>query len=52
MLPLSAARGNFEFLYIPLIINIFRVQGSVVAPIAIHDKMLEFYSDAQHQADN
>ena len=40
--PLSVAEGNFEFPYMPLIINGFRVQGSVVAPRAIHNKMLEF----------
>ena len=40
--PLSVAEGNFEYLYIPLIINSFRVLGSVVAPGAILYMMLEF----------
>ena len=40
--PLSVAEGNFEFPYMPLLMGGLRVQGSVVAPRAIHNKMLEF----------
>ena len=40
--PLSVAEGNFEFPYMPLLMAGLRVQGSVVAPRAIHHKMLEF----------
>ena len=40
--PLSVASGNLEIPYMPLIMNGTRIQGSVVAPRAIHDKMLEF----------
>lgn len=40
--PLSVAEGNFEFPYMPMILNGFRVQGSVVAPRAIHNKMMQF----------
>ena len=39
---LSVADGNFEFPYMPLIMHGFRVQGTVVAPRAIHNKMIEF----------
>ena len=42
ILPLTVAEGNFEFPYMPLILMGIKVQGSVVAPRAIHNKMLEF----------
>ena len=38
--PPSVAEGNFGFLYMPLVIDSFRVQGSVVAPRTIYDKIL------------
>ena len=40
--PLSVAEGNFEFPYMPLLLTGIRVQGSVVAPRALHNKMLQF----------
>ena len=40
--PLSIAEGNFEFPYLPLLMMGIRVQGTIVAPRAIHNKMLEF----------
>ncbi len=40
--PLSVAEGNFEFPYMPLLMLGIHVQGSVVAPRWIHNKMLEF----------
>lgn len=40
--PLSVAEGNFEFPYMPLLMSGIRVQGTVVAPRAIHNKMMEF----------
>ncbi|QIX00203.1 hypothetical protein AMS68_005720 [Peltaster fructicola] len=40
--PLSVAEGNFEIPYMPLLLNGITVQGSVVAPRYIHNRMLEF----------
>jgi len=40
--PLSVAEGDFSVPYMPLISNGIRVQGSIVAPRAIHKRMLEF----------
>ena len=40
--PLSVADGTFEFPYMPLLMNGLRVQGTVVASRAIHNKMMEF----------
>lgn len=40
--PLSVSSGNFEIPYMPLIFNGTRIQGSLVAPRAIQNKMLEF----------
>ena len=39
--PLSVAEGNFEFPSMPLFINGFCVQGSVIAPRVIHNRMLD-----------
>ena len=40
--PLSVSGGNLELPYMPLLLNGIRVQGSVVAPRAIHNEMLRF----------
>ncbi|EMC92536.1 hypothetical protein BAUCODRAFT_294973 [Baudoinia panamericana UAMH 10762] len=45
--PLSVDEGNFEFPYMPMILNGINVQGSVVAARAVHFRMLEFA--AQHK---
>ena len=45
--PLSVASGNFEFPYMPMILKGIRIQGTIVAPRAMHRKMLDFC--AEHQ---
>lgn len=40
--PLSVADGNLEVPYMPLLLKGIRIQGSVVAPRAIHNEMLRF----------
>ena len=40
--PLSLSEGDLKIPYMPLILNGIRVQGTVVAPRAIHNKMLGF----------
>lgn len=40
--PISIAGGNFSIPYMPLVLNGWRVQGSVVASRHVHNKMLEF----------
>jgi len=42
--PLTVAEGDFQIPYMPLISNGIRVQGSVVAPRYIHNRMLDFAS--------
>lgn len=45
--PLSVASGNFEIPYMPLIAQGLTIQGSIVAPRYVHQRMLEFA--AHHQ---
>ncbi|KAI8629169.1 GroES-like protein [Xylariaceae sp. FL1651] len=40
--PLSVADGNFQIPYMPLLANGLTVQGSVVAPKYVHERMLDF----------
>ncbi|KAI1376910.1 GroES-like protein [Hypoxylon crocopeplum] len=40
--PLSVTSGNFEIPYMPLLSSAITVQGSIVAPRYIHQRMLEF----------
>ena len=40
--PLSVADGDFAMPYMPLLAYGLRVQGLLVAPRAIHNRMLEF----------
>lgn len=40
--PLSVAQGNFEIPYMPLLVNGLTVQGTVVGPRHIHQRMLDF----------
>ncbi len=40
--PLTVAQGNFQMPYMPLILNGIRVQGTVVAPKAVLNSMLQF----------
>lgn len=40
--PLAIVDGNFEFPYMPMLLNGITIQGSVVAPRYIHNRMLEF----------
>ncbi|KAF3059491.1 alcohol dehydrogenase [Daldinia childiae] len=40
--PLSVDEGNFSIPYLPLLLGAITVQGSVVAPRYIHQRMLEF----------
>ncbi|KAI0450107.1 GroES-like protein [Xylaria acuta] len=45
--PISVSSGNFEIPYMPMLLNGITVQGSVVAPRLVHERMLEFA--ARHQ---
>ncbi|KAI9881550.1 MAG: hypothetical protein M1830_000114 [Pleopsidium flavum] len=40
--PLSVSQGDLKVPYMPLIANGLRIQGSLIAPRAIHNRMLEF----------
>ncbi|KAI0436954.1 GroES-like protein [Xylaria telfairii] len=40
--PLGLATGNFEIPYMGMLLNGITVQGSVVAPRLVHERMLEF----------
>ena len=40
--PLTIAEGNLSIPYLPLIVQGIRIQGSVVAPRNIHNRMLQF----------
>src|SRR3954471_4327681 len=40
--PLTVGDGNLSVPYMPLIAMGLRIQGSVVAPRAIHNRMLQF----------
>ncbi|KAF2151429.1 GroES-like protein [Myriangium duriaei CBS 260.36] len=40
--PLSVAEGDFKFPYMPLLLSGITVQGSVVAPRHVHQRMLTF----------
>ncbi|KAI2780669.1 GroES-like protein [Daldinia loculata] len=40
--PLSVDEGNFEIPYLPLLFGAITIQGSIVAPRYIHQRMLEF----------
>ncbi|GAB7358763.1 hypothetical protein MBLNU230_g3990t1 [Neophaeotheca triangularis] len=44
--PLSVAGGDFSIPYMPLILQGIAIQGSVVAPRHLHNKMIQF--SAQH----
>lgn len=40
--PLSVSQGNFEFPYMPMIVNGITIQGTVVASRHVQNRMIEF----------
>ena len=40
--PLGVSEGNFEFPYMPMLASGIRIQGSVVAPRGVHQRMITF----------
>lgn len=45
--PLTVAEGNFQIPYLPMVLNGYRVQGTVVASRGAHSNMIQFA--ARHQ---